>query len=140
VDCQPFVGRPDHRSRDTFTVLRAARVRHPGIADRIRRPASAAVLKLGINEWPMRGRIIRRATYLNEYRELTRKDGIPFVPGAVIKDLFFSGFILLSIAACAVYFGPFGPSGQPDPTISRPRRGRTTFSYDFMRCCRCFRH
>src|SRR6202030_2513718 len=28
-----------------------------------------------------------------------------------------SGFILLSIAACAMHFGPFGPSGQPDPTI-----------------------
>jgi ubiquinol-cytochrome c reductase cytochrome b subunit len=75
------------------------------------------VLKLGINEWPMPGRIVRRATYMREYHELTRTDGIPFVPGAVAKDLFFSGFILLSIAACAVYFGPFGPSGQPDPTI-----------------------
>ena len=75
------------------------------------------VLKLGINEWPMPGRIVRRATYMKEYRELTQKDGIPFVPGAVTKDLFLSGFILLSIAACAVYFGPFGPSGQPDPTI-----------------------
>src|SRR3981081_421762 len=75
------------------------------------------VLKLGINEWPMPGRIVRRATYVREYHELTRRDGIPFVPGAVVKDLFFSGFILLSIAACAVYFGPFGPSGQPDPTI-----------------------
>jgi ubiquinol-cytochrome c reductase cytochrome b subunit len=75
------------------------------------------VLKLGINDWPMPGRIVRRATYLKEYHELTRKDGVPFVPGAVAKDLFFSGFILLLIAACAVYFGPFGPSGQPDPTI-----------------------
>src|SRR3982075_1044037 len=75
------------------------------------------VLKLGINEWPMPGRIVRRATYLRDYHELTRKDGIPFVPGAVAKDLFFSGFILLCIAACAMYFGPFGPSGQPDPTI-----------------------
>jgi len=75
------------------------------------------VLKLGINDWPMPGRIVRRATYLQEYHELTRKDGIPFVPGAVTKDLFFSGFILLCIAACALYFGPFGPSGQPDPTI-----------------------
>jgi ubiquinol-cytochrome c reductase cytochrome b subunit len=75
------------------------------------------VLKLGINEWPMPGRIVRRATYITEYHELTRRDGIPFVPGAVAKDLFFSGFILLCIAACALYFGPFGPSGQPDPTI-----------------------
>src|ERR1700729_1780314 len=75
------------------------------------------VLKLGINEWPMPGRIVRRATYLQEYHELTHKDGIPFVPGAVAKDLFFSGFIVLAIIVCAMHFGPFGPSGQPDPTI-----------------------
>src|SRR6195256_3691518 len=75
------------------------------------------VLKLGINEWPMPGRIVRRATYLQEYHELTHKDGVPFVPNAVWKDILFSAFILLAIAACAVYFGPFGPSGQPDPTI-----------------------
>src|SRR5882724_11281092 len=75
------------------------------------------VLKLGINEWPMLGRIVRRATYMQEYHELTHKQGVPFVPGAVGKDIVFSGFILLAIAACALYFGPFGPSGQPDPTI-----------------------
>jgi ubiquinol-cytochrome c reductase cytochrome b subunit len=75
------------------------------------------VLKLGINDWPMPGRVVRRATYLKEYHELTHKDGIPFVPGAVAKDMFFSGFIILCIVVCAVYFGPFGPSGQPDPTI-----------------------
>jgi ubiquinol-cytochrome c reductase cytochrome b subunit len=75
------------------------------------------VLKLGINEWPMPGRIVRRATYLQEYHELTHKQGVPFVPYAVWKDVVFSGFILLSIAACAVHFGPFGPGGQPDPTI-----------------------
>src|SRR5216684_4184048 len=33
------------------------------------------------------------------------------------KDILFSGFVLLSIAACAVLLGPFGPGGQPDPTI-----------------------
>jgi ubiquinol-cytochrome c reductase cytochrome b subunit len=54
---------------------------------------------------------------VKEYHELTQKDGVPFVPGAIVKDMFFSGFILLALAACAVYFGPFGPSGQPDPTI-----------------------
>ena len=75
------------------------------------------VLKLGINEWPMPGRIVRRATYVKEYHELTHKDGIPFVPGAITRDLFFSAFVLLSVAVCAIYFGPFGPGGQPDPTI-----------------------
>jgi ubiquinol-cytochrome c reductase cytochrome b subunit len=75
------------------------------------------VLKLGVNEWPMPGRIVRRASYLQEYHDLTHKEGVPFVPYAVWKDVFFSAFILLSIAACAVFLGPFGPSGQPDPTI-----------------------
>jgi ubiquinol-cytochrome c reductase cytochrome b subunit len=75
------------------------------------------VLKLGINEWPMPGRIVRRATYLQEYHELTHKQGIPFVPEAVWKDILFSAFILVAIAVCAIHFGPFGPSGQPDPTI-----------------------
>src|SRR5262245_59837891 len=75
------------------------------------------VIKLGIKEWPMPGRLVRKSTYINEYHELTKKDGIPFFPTAIWKDLFFSGFILLSIAACAAYFGPFGPTGQPDPRI-----------------------
>ena len=76
------------------------------------------VLALGINEWPMPGRVVRRATYLEEYHRLTHgADGIPFVPGAVWKDIFFSGFILLSIVACAAILGPFGPGGAPDPTI-----------------------
>jgi len=75
------------------------------------------VLKLGINEWPMPGRVVKRATYEREYHALTKQDGAPFVPYAVWKDLFFAAFIILAIAACAFYFGPFGPTGQPDPTI-----------------------
>ena len=75
------------------------------------------VIKLGINEWPMPGRAVKRASYLSEYHELTKKDGAPFVPYAIWKDLFFAAFILLAVAACALYFGPFGPTGRPDPTI-----------------------
>jgi ubiquinol-cytochrome c reductase cytochrome b subunit len=75
------------------------------------------VLKLGINEWPMPGRIVRKATYEREYHELLQKDGIPFVPGAIWKDMLFSAAIIVAIMACAAYFGPFGPTGYPDPTI-----------------------
>src|SRR6202166_3775998 len=75
------------------------------------------VLKLGINEWPMPGRVVKRATYMNDYHELTKKNGAPFVPYAVWKDMFFAAFIILAVAACALYFGPFGPTGRPDPTI-----------------------
>jgi ubiquinol-cytochrome c reductase cytochrome b subunit len=75
------------------------------------------VVTLGINEWPMPGRIVKRATYINEYHELTKKDGEPFFPYGIWKDMFFAAFIILAVAACALYFGPFGPTGRPDPTI-----------------------
>lgn len=75
------------------------------------------VIKLGINEWPMPGRAVRRETYMKEYHDLTHRDGLAFVPLAVWKDLFFSAGILLAVAACAAVFGPFGPKGVPDPTI-----------------------
>ena len=75
------------------------------------------VLKLGINEWPMPGRLVRRSDYVEKYHALTRTDGVPFMPYGVWKDVVFSGLILLCVAACALYFGPFGPTGQPDPRV-----------------------
>jgi ubiquinol-cytochrome c reductase cytochrome b subunit len=75
------------------------------------------VLKLGINEWPMPGRIVRRDTYVKEYNELAQRDGIPFVPGAIWRDLVFCAAIICAVIGCALVFGPFGPSGVPDPTI-----------------------
>ena len=55
------------------------------------------VVKLGINEWPMPGRIVHRSTYLAEYHELTKKDGQPFVPGGVWKDAFFCAAVLAAV-------------------------------------------
>ena len=75
------------------------------------------VLRLGINEWPMPGRLVNRKTYMMEYHGLAKKTGIPFVPDAAWKDAVFAAAILLAIMACAFWFGPFGPTGQPDPTI-----------------------
>jgi ubiquinol-cytochrome c reductase cytochrome b subunit len=75
------------------------------------------VLKLGINEWPMPGRLVRKTTYEAEYHNLTKTDGVPFVPYAVWKDLLFGAAVLAAVCFCAGYFGPFGPTGQPDPTI-----------------------
>jgi len=75
------------------------------------------VLRLGINDWPMPGRLVSKKTYLREYHELTQKTGIPFVPDAAWKDAIFAAAIVLAVVACALWFGPFGPTGQPDPTI-----------------------
>lgn len=77
------------------------------------------VLKLGINEWPTPGRIVRRETYIKEYHELTHRNGIPFVPQAVWKDAMFAAAIIFAVAFCAAVFGPFGPTGTPDPTITQ---------------------
>jgi ubiquinol-cytochrome c reductase cytochrome b subunit len=65
----------------------------------------------------MPGRLVKRATYEAEYHEMTKREGEPFVPYGVWKDMFFAALILLVITACAIYFGPFGPTGRPDPTI-----------------------
>jgi len=75
------------------------------------------VLRLGINEWPMPGRLVRRGTYIQEYEAEVHKDGIPFVPDAGWKDAVFAAAILLVIMACALFFGPIGPGGPPDPMI-----------------------
>jgi ubiquinol-cytochrome c reductase cytochrome b subunit len=75
------------------------------------------VLRLGINEWPMPGRLVRKNTYEREYHHLVETEGEPFIPDGVWKDVVFAAAIMLSVMACALYFGPFGPTGQPDPTI-----------------------
>jgi ubiquinol-cytochrome c reductase cytochrome b subunit len=77
------------------------------------------VLRLGINEWPMPGRVVSKATYARDYQKLTKDTGIAFVPDAAWKDAIFAAAILLAVMACAFYFGPFGPTGQPDPTINQ---------------------
>jgi ubiquinol-cytochrome c reductase cytochrome b subunit len=75
------------------------------------------VLKLGINDWPVPGRLVRRSTYLQEYEQELTRNSVPFVPDAIWKDLFFSAAIILVVVACALAFGPFGPGGIPNPTI-----------------------
>jgi ubiquinol-cytochrome c reductase cytochrome b subunit len=75
------------------------------------------VLTLGVNEWPMPGRLVKRTTYEREYHEFTQKEGVPFFSYGIWKDMLFAGIIVLAIGTCAAYFGPIGPGGPPDPTI-----------------------
>jgi ubiquinol-cytochrome c reductase cytochrome b subunit len=75
------------------------------------------VLKLGINEWPMPGRLVKKATYEADYHALIKADGVPFFSYGAWKDMLFGAAVLAAVALCAACFGPFGPTGQPDPTI-----------------------
>lgn len=73
------------------------------------------VLK-GISEYPKPGIQVRRDTYDAEYRILLAREGIPFVPKAIGKDLIAAAIVLFGIVGCAAIFGPKGPMGPPVPT------------------------
>jgi ubiquinol-cytochrome c reductase cytochrome b subunit len=75
------------------------------------------VLTKGINEYPRPGHPVHKATYDAEYAEILKKEGVPFVPHAIGKDLIFAGIVIVGILACAFFIGPKGPFGRPDPTI-----------------------
>ena len=74
------------------------------------------VLTKGINEYPAAGKLVNKETYAAEYDSLLKKEGVPFFPKAISKDLIFSALVILGILGCAAYFGPKGPTGVPDPT------------------------
>jgi ubiquinol-cytochrome c reductase cytochrome b subunit len=75
------------------------------------------VLTKGINEYPRPGCPVHKSTYDAEYAEILRKEGVPFVPYAIGKDLIFAAIVIVGILGCALLFGPKGPMGIPNPTI-----------------------
>ncbi len=95
------------------------------------------VLKLGINEWPMPGRVVRKATYIQDYHELTKKDGLPFVPGAQFGKTSSSRpsscFRSLPAPPTSVLLAH---RARRIPRSFKPRRARIIFSCGFMRCSR----
>jgi len=75
------------------------------------------VLTKGINEYPTPGKPVRKATYDAEYADIIRKEGVPFVPHAIGKDLIFAALVIVAILGAAFVFGPKGPGGPPNPTL-----------------------
>jgi ubiquinol-cytochrome c reductase cytochrome b subunit len=82
------------------------------------------VLTKGINEYPQPGMLVRRETYDKEYAAILKKEGVPFFPKAISKDLVAAAVVILGILTCALVFGPKGPLGPADPvqidTAPRP--------------------
>ena len=74
------------------------------------------VLSKGINEYPKPGVQVRKETYEKEYEELVHKDGMPFVPNGIGKDIVANGLLLLVIVGLALFIGPKGPDIPADPT------------------------
>lgn len=82
------------------------------------------VLTKGINEYPQPGMVVRRETYDKEYAAILKKEGVPFFPKAISKDLVAAAVVIIGIVICACLFGPKGPLGSPNPvqidTLPRP--------------------
>jgi len=59
--------------------------------------------------------MVRRSTYMQEYHELTRTQGVPFVTERGMEGHFsFRVSFWLRLLFVQFIFGPFGPGGQPD--------------------------
>jgi len=76
---------------------------------------------LGISEWPMPGRLVKRETYVANYRAVLEREGEPLIPNGLRKDLVFAALIVVALIVTAAVIGPKGPNGPPDPSIIRTR-------------------
>jgi ubiquinol-cytochrome c reductase cytochrome b subunit len=75
------------------------------------------VLRLGVNEWPMPGRLVDRESYHERYQAEIHRDGVPFFPVAAQKDMVAMAVVVAAVLVAAAIFGPYGPNGVPDPTL-----------------------
>jgi len=82
------------------------------------------VLTKGINEYPKPGQLVRRETYDKEYETIIKKEGIPFAPHGIWKDVAAAAITIGGILFCSAVFGSKGPTGPPYPadidTLPRP--------------------
>lgn len=76
------------------------------------------VIRNGISEPPKAGRPVDPRTYKAWYRELLKRDGVPFWPDGMWRDVVFGTGVVAAIVALAVVFGPPElTAAPPDPTI-----------------------
>ena len=74
------------------------------------------VLKRGISEAPIPGRVVEPSTYDEQYEEELNR-GVPFLGEAMLKDAFFSALTVIIVVAISALLGPKGPSAPADPTL-----------------------
>ena len=75
------------------------------------------VIQNGISEPPKQGRLIDPKTYRKWYNNMLKEKGVPFWPDAAWRDTIFGSFVIITIIALAVIFGPPALTNQPDPSM-----------------------
>jgi len=75
------------------------------------------VLRHGISEPPESGHKVDPLTYRKEYADAIEKDGVPFWPDAVWRDMVFAAAVVIGIIVLALVFGPSELGHPPDPSL-----------------------
>jgi ubiquinol-cytochrome c reductase cytochrome b subunit len=76
------------------------------------------VLRCGISAPPVAGEVVDPATYDATYHQELKKEGVPFLGDALLKDILFSALAIIVVVALAALLGPKGPTGPPDPGLA----------------------
>ena len=74
------------------------------------------VVRHGISELPLKGRLVDPRTYKRWYDELLHRDGVPFYPFSVFRDVIFALAIGALVVLLAVVVGPPELGARADPT------------------------
>jgi len=74
------------------------------------------VLKHGISEPPVVGRPVDPKTYKKWYEDLLKREGHPFWPDAVWRDVVFGVGMIVLLVVLAVVVGPPHLGGEPNPS------------------------
>jgi ubiquinol-cytochrome c reductase cytochrome b subunit len=75
------------------------------------------ILKRGISEPPVPGRAVDPRTYDAQYEKELKRDGVPFLGDAMLKDAFFSSLTVIVVVILAAVAGPKGPGALPEPAL-----------------------
>jgi len=81
------------------------------------------VLRNGISEPPVRGRVVDPATYRSDYHDMLQKEGVPFWPTVVLRDFVFAIGVVAVVLLLAWLVGPEKLDNPPDPSLihAQPR-------------------
>jgi len=74
------------------------------------------VIRNGISEPPVAGRLLKRDTYREWYKNLMKKEGVPFWPNAAWRDMAFGLLVVLVVLLLALFVGPPEIGAPPDPS------------------------
>ena len=74
------------------------------------------VLRHGVSEPPVAGRLVSPVTYAASYEKVLKR-GEGFFPAAVMRDVIFSSLAVIVVVVISAVLGPKGPSQPPDPAV-----------------------